>query len=98
GMTLVLLGLSCLAMAVGLGVTLTEPQPWGTQLALYSPILLVAFLTIPVQAFVPFVQNATAAAFAPNKSMLFALAHAAVFSLSGLLGAWWWGLQGIYFF
>jgi hypothetical protein len=30
--------------------------------------------------------------------MLFALAHAAVFSLSGLLGAWWWGLQGIYFF
>jgi len=58
--------------------------------------VLVALLTIPVQAFVPFVQNATAAAFAPHRSMLFAVAHAVVFTLSGLFGAWWFGLKGIY--
>jgi O-antigen/teichoic acid export membrane protein len=96
GMSTLLLGLSCLAVAVGLVITVVEPGAWGTQLAPYWPILLAAFLTVPVQAFVPFVQNATAAAFAPNRSMLFALAHAAVLSLTGVIGAWGFGLQGIY--
>jgi PST family polysaccharide transporter len=96
GMSAVLLALSCAATALGLIATLVEPRAWGDQLARYWPIVAVAFLTIPAQAFVPFVQNATAAAFAPNRSMLFALAHAVVFAMAGLLGAWTFGLRGIY--
>lgn len=95
-MSATVITLSCLAAALGVGLTLRDPGRWGDALAPYGPIVLVAFLTIPIQALVPFVQNATAAGFAHNRSMLFNLAHAAVFAASGLAGAWWFGLSGIY--
>jgi enterobacterial common antigen flippase len=96
GMSVVVVGLSILAMAAGLTIALTSPARFGSELAPYWPVLVIAFLTIPAQTLVPFVTNATAATFAPNRSMLFALAHAAVFAGAGLLGGWWFGLRGIY--
>jgi len=96
GMSVVGVGLPGVAVAIGIGVTLINPSAWGIELAPYRPILLVAFLTIPAQALVPFITNATASALAPSRSMLFALVHAAVFAVCGLLGAWAFGLRGIY--
>jgi enterobacterial common antigen flippase len=96
GMSAVTLGLSVVATAIGLALTLTDAGRWGAQLRPYAPVVLLALLTIPAQMLLPFVTNATAATMSPNRSMVVALGHAVVFAASGLAGAWWFGLPGIY--
>jgi O-antigen/teichoic acid export membrane protein len=95
-MSATLLAFASICTVLAVGVTIVDPARWGDGLAPYASVLLAAFLTIPIQAGVPFVQNATAAAFAHNRAMLVNLAHAAVFAASGIAGAWWFGLAGIY--
>jgi len=84
------------ATVLGLVVTLEFPGAWGTDLLPYRSIVFIAFLSLPVVAFVPFLQNAIASRLQHNYSMLFVLAHAVVFTLAGVLGAWWNGLVGLY--
>jgi O-antigen/teichoic acid export membrane protein len=95
-MSATLLAFASICAVIAVGVTTIDPARWGKGLAPYASVLIAAFLTIPIQAGVPFVQNATAAAFAHNRAMLVNLAHAAVFAASGIAGAWWFGLTGIY--
>jgi O-antigen/teichoic acid export membrane protein len=91
---LILLALT--ATGFGLAATAFFPQIWGRELLPYRSILFPAFLSLPVIMFVAFLQNAIAGRLAHNASVLFALGHAAVLTLTGILGVWWMGLGGLY--
>ena len=95
-MSVTLAALSLVAMVVGVVVTMIDPERWGRELQPYRFVVFVAFFTVPVQVLVPFVQNAVAAGFVPRRSMFFYLAHAIVFTVSAVVGAWWSGLSGIF--
>jgi PST family polysaccharide transporter len=84
------------ATLLGLGLTLLWPQALGAELLPYRPLLMVAFLTLPAVALVPFVQNAIAGRLEHHRSMLFSLVHAVVLALAALLGVSWRGLSGFY--
>lgn len=85
-----------LALAGGMGVALLAPGWLGKELLPYREVVLVAFLTLPVLAFVPFLQNVFAARLEQNASMLFLLLHAAVLTAASVVGVLWNGLQGMY--
>jgi PST family polysaccharide transporter len=95
-MSWTLAALSLAAAVCGVAVTMMNPAIWGEELRPYRLVLVLAFLAVPVQALVPFIQNGLAAGFAPHRSMLFYLAHAVVFTVTAAAGAWWTGLSGIY--
>lgn len=84
------------ATLVGLIVSMGFPQAWGKELLPYQHTLIIAFFTLPVMGLVPFLQNAIASRLQHNASMLFALAHASVFTVATVAGAWWYGLDGLY--
>jgi O-antigen/teichoic acid export membrane protein len=84
------------AATIAAAVTLLRPQTWGARLVPYRSIVLVAVLALPVLAFVPFLQNAIAGRLQQNRSMLFALAHASLYTVAAIVGVWWAGLRGLY--
>jgi glycosyltransferase involved in cell wall biosynthesis len=91
------LGVMTLAAIVfGVGVTLVSPELWGEKLLDFRLVTLAAFLTLPVIVLFPFLQNVIAARLQPYGAMVFFMLHAVVFTLSGVLGAWWGGLGGLY--
>jgi hypothetical protein len=91
-----LVALIAAATILGLGLALLWPRALGGDLLPYRSVLMVAFASLPALALVPFVQNAIAGRLEPNRSMLFALAHAAVLAVTTLVGVAAWGLVGFY--
>jgi PST family polysaccharide transporter len=85
-MTAVLAATALATLAVGLIISALRPELWGSQFARYRSVVLLAMLTIPAAAFIPFVQNAIAGALQPRNSMLFAVAHAGIQCVTGLIG------------
>jgi PST family polysaccharide transporter len=84
------------AAASGTAIAWWAPGAFGGELDSGRALLLAAFATVPVLGFVPFLQNALASRAAPRAAMLFLLAHAVVFTVASLTGAWRWGLEGLY--
>lgn len=84
------------ATVIGTAITFAAPAVWGEKLLPYRDALSVAFLTLPVLALVPFLQNAIAGRMQQYQSMVFALLHAVVFTVTGVVGVWWKGLTGFY--
>jgi PST family polysaccharide transporter len=95
-MSWTLTGLTILATLAGLTVLAVDSTPGGAELQPYRASLLVAFLTIPIQALAPFIQNAFAVRSGPHRSMAFYLAHVLVSTVAAVFGAWWSGLSGLY--
>src|SRR5258708_25882810 len=83
------------ALIGALLVTLVRPITWGAQLLPYRTVLLCALGSLPVLAFVPFLQNAVAGRLEQNRSMLVALGHAVVLAVAAA-GILWKGLSGYY--
>jgi antigen flippase len=93
----VLLVLAALVTAAGVGISLQHPGLFGAEYEVrMGPTLALAFATVPVLMLVPFVQSAIAARMRQNGAMLFSLAHAGVFALTAIVGAWVAGVRGIY--
>lgn len=84
------------ASALGIGLALWAPRLLGEELAPYRPVLLAAFLTVPVIALVPFLQNAIAGQQQPTRSMLLAVLHAVILTVASVAGVAWNGLTGLY--
>jgi len=95
-MSSTLVALSVVATVACVALTALLPGLWGSELEPHQFVLVLAFLTMPVQALVPFIQNGLAATFTPHRSMLFYAAHAVVFTVTAGIGAAWAGLSGIY--
>lgn len=92
----VLLVLAALATAVAILVTVLQPTYWGRGLLPYRQAVLMSALTIPVVILVPFVQSAIAGRMQQNRSMIFAVMHAAAFALAAIIGVRIAGLSGLY--
>ena len=95
-MMLTLTTLALLASTMGVLLSLTVPSIWGAQLAGYPVLLIAAFLSVPVQVFVPFIQNSLAGTMRHRASMIFGLAHAGVQVVAGLIGVLLANLTGLY--
>lgn len=95
-MAITLGGLALLAALAGVLLSLSVPAIWGAQLAAYPLLLAAAFLTVPAQAFAPYIQNAFAGTMRHRASMLFGLAHGGVQVAAGVIGALLAGLTGLY--
>lgn len=92
----VLLVLVALATVGAVLVSALRPEWWGSELRPYQPAVLFAALCIPVLAFVPFIQSAIAGRMQQNRSMFFAVLHAAAFAGSAIVGVILGGLTGLY--
>lgn len=95
-MRAVLLPAVLLATGAGVAVAAFAPAWLGGELAAHRLVVGVAFLTAPATVLVPFLQQAIAARFQHQRSMLFALGHAVVLAVTALAGAAWSGLAGLY--
>ncbi len=84
------------AIIASFAINLFYPALWGKELLQYRSIMFAAIACLPIIAFLPFLRNAIAGQMQHNKSMLFFMAHAVIFTLSGILGVWWKGLEGLY--
>jgi len=91
-----LLLLALLAAGAGVVVTAGFPGVLGEQLLPYRRVVLVAFLGVPVLTLAPFLTNAIAGRLEQNRSMVFALGHAVVLTVTGVVGVLWSGLLGAY--
>ena len=91
-----LLVLVSLATVGAVLITLLRPEWWGHELRPYQPAILLAALCIPVLAFVPFIQSAIAGRMQQNRSMAFAVLHAAAFAGAAIVGVILGGLAGLY--
>lgn len=87
---------SILATVGAVLVTTFVPRLWGDQLLPYRGAVLWACVSLPVLVMVPFIQSAIAGRMREGGAMRFTLAHAGVFALSAVVGAWWKGLAGVY--
>lgn len=85
-----------LTLTGALVITKFSPQFWGKELLPYEPIILCAFLTLPVVILVPFLQSVIAGRLTHNLSMFFTFGHAVVLALAAIVGVWWMGLSGFY--
>jgi O-antigen/teichoic acid export membrane protein len=92
----VLLVLAVPFAVVAAGIAFRWPGFWGAQFVPYRDALFFALLGLPVAASVPFLTNAFAGRMRQYQSMLFALGHAMVLTVSAVIGAWWRGLEGVY--
>ena len=92
----VLVGMLVIAAGIGLTLTFLVPSVFGKELSAYRPVLLIAFLSIPVLSLAPFAQNVIAARFQHNRAMVFAFGHAVVFTAAALVGVSIGGLSGLY--
>lgn len=95
-MSVTLGALALLATMAGVLLSLTVPAVWGAQLAAYPLLLVAAFLSVPAQAFAPFLQNTLAGTMRHRASMLFGVAHAVLQVTTGLIGVFLAGLTGLY--
>jgi O-antigen/teichoic acid export membrane protein len=85
-----------LATLLALGVTVLAPQLWGKGLYPYRHVMLIAVLTIPVLAFIPFFQNVVAAQLRQNRAMTIAAGNAAVLTVASVAGVLLGGIAGSY--
>lgn len=92
----ILVALVTFATAGAVLITLLRPEWWGHELRPYQPAILLSALCIPVLAFVPFVQSAIAGRMQQNRSMSFAVLHAAAFAGAAIVGVVVGGLTGLY--
>jgi O-antigen/teichoic acid export membrane protein len=92
----VLLVLIGLAMIVAELVIVFAPQFLGNAATANPFLASLAILCVPVLALGPFMQNAIAATFDHNRTMLFAALHAVVFTATGMVGVLLHGLSGLY--
>lgn len=93
----VLILLTSIAVITALAVNTYYPSLWGKELYKYRSLIFVAIACIPIISFWPFLQNSIAGRLQHNYSMYFVLAHAIVFTSTGIVGVWWMGLPGLYF-
>lgn len=91
----VLLALTVAATVGTLVVTMLWPAAWGPELLPYRGALTAAILTMPVLAFVPYLQNAIAGRFEQNRSMGVGFLNA-IIAATAAGAVWWRGLIGYY--
>lgn len=84
------------ATLIALGVTIFAPKLWGATLLPYRHVILLAVMTIPALAAIPFLQNVVAAQMRQNRAMLIAVANAGVLCVASIVGVWAGGLAGNY--
>lgn len=95
-MALTVLALTVAAAAGAAAVAMARPAVWGAQFAGHESWLLVGLLTVPVVACAAFLPNAFAGGLDHRGAMGFTVTHALVLAASGLFGAWFDGVRGVY--
>ena len=95
-MALAIALLSAVAAMAGAALSLGHAGVWGKELAAQPLTLAAAFASLPALALWPLIQNAYAGTMRHRDSMLFLLAHAAVLTLTGALGAFGGSLTLLY--